>query len=39
LNDMMLIVIADIFLFMSLFITVYTGFVYTVNSFKSNESF
>ena len=36
-NNMLLIVIADIFLFISLFITLYTGYQYTINSFKSNE--
>ncbi len=33
-NNMLLLVIADIFLFISLFITIYTGFIYTLNSFK-----
>ena len=37
-NQMLLIVIGDIFLFISLFITLYTGFLYTINSFKLNES-
>jgi CDP-diacylglycerol--glycerol-3-phosphate 3-phosphatidyltransferase len=36
-NNMLIIVIGDIFLFISLFITLYTGFLYTVNSFKTNE--
>jgi CDP-diacylglycerol--glycerol-3-phosphate 3-phosphatidyltransferase len=36
-NNMFLIVFADIFLFISLFITLYTGFLYTVKSFKSDE--
>ena len=36
-NKMLLIVIADIFLFASLFITLYTGFLYTLNSFNSNK--
>jgi CDP-diacylglycerol--glycerol-3-phosphate 3-phosphatidyltransferase len=36
LNNMPLIVIADILLFMSLFITLYTGFLYTLNSFKKD---
>jgi len=35
---MLFIVIADIFLFASLFITMYTGFLYTVNSLKADES-
>ena len=37
-NNMLVIIIADIFLFVSLFITLYTGVIYTVNSFKNNES-
>ena len=37
LNDMLILVIADILLFVSLFITLYTGFLYTVNSFKTDE--
>ena len=37
LNNMLLIVIADIFLFISLFITIYTGFIYTINSIKPNH--
>ena len=36
-NSMFIIVIADIFLFMSLFITLYTGYIYTLNTFKKNE--
>jgi CDP-diacylglycerol--glycerol-3-phosphate 3-phosphatidyltransferase len=36
-NNMLVIIIADIFLFISLFITVYTGFIYTINTFKNNE--
>ena len=38
LNNMLLIVVADIFLFMSLFITLYTGFLYTINTFKDTSS-
>jgi CDP-diacylglycerol--glycerol-3-phosphate 3-phosphatidyltransferase len=34
-NNMLLIVIGDILLFISLFITLYTGYIYTVNSFKN----
>ena len=34
-NNMLTILIADIFLFISLFITLYTGFLYTINSFKN----
>ena len=37
-NNMLLIVVGDIFLFISLFITLYTGFLYTINSFKLYES-
>jgi phosphatidylglycerophosphate synthase len=33
-NNMLLIVIGDIFLFISLFVTLYTGFIYTINSFQ-----
>ena len=36
-NNMLLIVIGDIFLLISLLITLYTGFLYTLNSFKTNE--
>ena len=35
LNNMLLVVIGDIFLFISLFITLYTGYIYTLNSFKN----
>ena len=35
-NNMLIIVIADILLFISLFITLYTGFIYTLNTFKKN---
>ena len=37
-NNMFLIVIGDIFLFISLFITLYTGFLYTLKSFEVDES-
>ena len=37
LNNMLIIVIADILLFISLFITIYTGLIYTLNSIKKNE--
>ncbi|MDC0392744.1 CDP-diacylglycerol--glycerol-3-phosphate 3-phosphatidyltransferase [Gammaproteobacteria bacterium] len=33
-NNMLMIVIADIFLFISVFITLYTGFLYTYNTLK-----
>ena len=33
-NNMLIVVIADIFLLISLFITLYTGLIYTLNSFK-----
>ena len=36
-NNMLVIVIADILLFISLFITLYTGYIYTFNTFKKNE--
>ena len=39
LNNMLVIVIADILLIISLFITLYTGYIYTLNSFKKNEKF
>jgi CDP-diacylglycerol--glycerol-3-phosphate 3-phosphatidyltransferase len=35
LNNMLIIVLGDIFLFISLFITLYTGYIYTLNSFKN----
>ena len=35
LNNMLIIIIGDIFLFISLFITLYTGFIYSINTFKS----
>ena len=34
-NSMLIIVIGDIFMFISLFITAYTGWIYTVNSLKN----
>jgi phosphatidylglycerophosphate synthase len=37
-NMMLLIIIGDIMLFVSLFITLYTGFLYTINSFKNSNS-
>lgn len=37
-NNMLIIVIADILLFISLFITIYTGCVYTLNTFKNEEA-
>lgn len=39
LNNMLIIVIADIFLFISLFITLYTGLIYTYNTFKKDKEF
>jgi CDP-diacylglycerol---glycerol-3-phosphate 3-phosphatidyltransferase len=36
LNNMLIIQIANIFLFTSLLITLYTGLIYTINSFKGN---
>ena len=38
LNNMLVIVIADILLFIALFITLYTGLIYTINTFKNYES-
>lgn len=35
LNNMLIIILGDILLFISLFITLYTGYVYTLNSFKN----
>ena len=37
LNNMLLIIFADIFLFISLIITFYTGLIYTLKSFSNNE--
>ena len=38
-NNMLVLLIADIFLFISLFITLYTGYIYTFNTFdKSNKN-
>jgi len=37
-NNMLIIVMADILLFISLFITIYTGLIYTLNTFKNEES-
>jgi len=37
LNNMLIIVIADILLVLSLFITLYTGLIYTLNTFKKNH--
>ena len=34
-NNMLVIIIGDIFLFISFFITIYTGFIYSLNTFKS----
>ena len=36
-NNMLILVIGDIFLFISLLITLYTGLIYTVNTFQKNE--
>ena len=33
-NNMLIVVISDFFLVMSLFVTIYTGIIYTMNSFK-----
>jgi CDP-diacylglycerol--glycerol-3-phosphate 3-phosphatidyltransferase len=37
-NNMLLLVIGDIFLFISLFITLHTGFLYTLNSLRADET-
>ena len=37
-NNMLIIVIADILLLISLFITLYTGLIYTLNTFKNEEA-
>ena len=34
LNNMLILIIGDIFLFISLFITLYTGFIYSINTFE-----
>lgn len=36
-NSMLIIVIADFFLFISLFITLYTGLIYTLNTFENKN--
>ena len=36
-NNMLIIIISDIFLFISLFVTLYTGFIYTINTFKEDD--
>ena len=35
-NNMLLILFGDMFLFLSLLITIYTGYIYTINSFRKN---
>ena len=37
-NNMLIIIIGDIFLFISLFITLYTGLIYTLNTFKNEDA-
>lgn len=37
LNNMLLILFGDMFLFISLLITLYTGYLYTLSSFKNNS--
>jgi CDP-diacylglycerol--glycerol-3-phosphate 3-phosphatidyltransferase len=37
LNNMLIIVIADIMLFIALLITLYTGYIYTINTFNDND--
>jgi CDP-diacylglycerol--glycerol-3-phosphate 3-phosphatidyltransferase len=36
-NNMLIIIVADILLFISLFITLYTGLIYTLNTLKKDE--
>lgn len=38
LNNMVIIIVADIFLFISLLITLYTALIYTINTFTEDES-
>ncbi len=37
-NNMLIIIIGDIFLFISLFITLYTGLIYTINTLKQDKN-
>lgn len=37
-NNMLIIILADIFLFISLFVTLYTGLIYSLNTFNQDES-
>mgnify|MGYP001146832180 CR=1 FL=1 len=37
-NNMLVIIIGDVFVLISLLITLYTGFIYTVNTFRLNNS-
>ena len=36
-NQMLLIIIGDILLITSVFVTLYTGYIYTVNTFKKRN--
>ena len=36
-NNMFILVLGDIFLFISLFITLYTGLIYSLNTFQEDE--
>ena len=36
-NNMLVLIIADIFLFISLFVTLYTGLIYSINSLKPDH--
>ena len=38
LNNMLIIIIADVFFFISLFITLYTGLIYTINTLKEDKN-
>ena len=37
-NNMFILVLGDIFLFISLFITLYTGLIYSLNTFQEDET-
>jgi CDP-diacylglycerol--glycerol-3-phosphate 3-phosphatidyltransferase len=37
-NNMLILIIADIFLFISLFITLYTGLIYTLSTLKNDST-
>jgi hypothetical protein len=37
-NNMLILLIADMLLFLSLIITLYTGFIYSLNTFKKSQN-